>query len=444
MDISVKKLSEILKIDPQVLLDKMIAAGLSQTSVEDSVSNEDKQKLLAFIRSSKDSGTEDKPKAIVPTPQAPKAAPKKEKVKKSKDSSEPETQKKAKQSKKSVNINGSIRVNDLSRKLNRRGNEVVKKLVELGEMASLNDEIDQETAVLVAEEFGFEVKFEEEQQLKEEETNYPQVVSNFSDEKSPSGRHPVVTVMGHVDHGKTSLLDAIKSTNVVESESGGITQHLAAYEVKTKKGKITFIDTPGHEAFTAMRARGADTTDIVILVVAADDSVKPQTEEAITHAKAANVPIIVAMNKIDLDAADLEKVKGDLAKHELVSEEWGGKVQMIPVSATTKKGIDSLLDAIELESEMLELKAPIEGLANGVVLESKLDRFKGPLGTFLVQNGILKTGDIIVAAEKKGRIKSLTDSSGQEIKEAGPSTPIEVLGLEDCVAAGEVLSLIHI
>ena len=441
MDISVKKLSEILKIDPQVLLDKMIAAGLSQTSVEDSVSNEDKQKLLAFIRSSKDSGTEDKPKAIVPTPQAPKAAPKKEKVKKSKDSSEPETKKKAKQSKKSVNINGSIRVNDLSRKLNRRGNEVVKKLVELGEMASLNDEIDQETAVLVAEEFGFEVKFEEEQQLKEEETNYPQVVSNFSDEKSPSGRHPVVTVMGHVDHGKTSLLDAIKSTNVVESESGGITQHLAAYEVKTKKGKITFIDTPGHEAFTAMRARGADTTDIVILVVAADDSVKPQTEEAITHAKAANVPIIVAMNKIDLDAADLEKVKGDLAKHELVSEEWGGKVQMIPVSATTKKGIDSLLDAIELESEMLELKAPIEGLANGVVLESKLDRFKGPLGTFLVQNGILKTGDIIVAGEKKGRIKSLTDSSGQEIKEAGPSTPIEVLGLEDCVAAGEVFNV---
>ncbi len=441
MDISVKKLSEILKIDPQVLLDKMIAAGLSQTSVEDLVSNEDKQKLLAFIRSSKDSGTEDKSKAIVPTPQAPKAAPKKEKVKKSKDPSGPETQKQAKQSKKSVNINGSIRVNDLSRKLNRRGNEVVKKLVELGEMASLNDEIDQETAVLVAEEFGFEVKFEEEQQLKEEETNYPQVISNFSDEKSPSRRHPVVTVMGHVDHGKTSLLDAIKSTNVVESESGGITQHLAAYEVKTKKGKITFIDTPGHEAFTAMRARGADTTDIVILVVAANDSVKPQTEEAITHAKAANVPIIVAMNKIDLDAADLEKVKGDLAKHELVSEEWGGKVQMIPVSATTKKGIDSLLDAIELESEMLELKAPIEGLANGVVLESKLDRFKGPLGTFLVQNGILKTGDIIVAGEKKGRIKSLTDSSGQEIKEAGPSTPIEVLGLEDCVAAGEVFNV---
>jgi len=441
LDISVKKLSEILKIDPQALLDKMIAAGLSQTSIEDSVSNEDKQKLLAFIRSSKDSVKEDKTEPVVSTPQTPKAAPKKEKTEKSKDSPEPASQKKVKKSKKSVNINGSIRVNDLSRKLNKRGNEVVKKLVELGEMSSLNDEIDQETAVLVSEEFGFEVKFEEEQELKEEETNYPQVISNFSDEKTPSKRHPVVTVMGHVDHGKTSLLDSIKSTNVVESESGGITQHLAAYEVKTKKGKITFIDTPGHEAFTAMRARGADTTDIVILVVAADDSVKPQTEEAITHAKAANVPIIVAMNKIDLDAADLEKVKGDLAKHELVSEEWGGKVQMIPVSATTKKGIDNLLDAIELESEMLEIKAPIEGLANGVVLESKLDRFKGPLGTFLVQNGILKTGDIIVAGEKKGRIKSLTDSSSKEIKEAGPSAPVEVLGLEDCVAAGEVFNV---
>jgi len=441
LDISVKKLSEILKIDPQVLLDKMIAAGLSQTSIEDSVSNEDKQKLLAFIRSSKDSTQEEKPKPVVPSAQPLKSTAKKEETKKTKDRSEQTVEKEPPKSKKFVNINGSIRVNDLSRKLNKRGNEVVKKLVELGEMVSLNDEIDQETAVLVAEEFGFEVKFEEEQQLKEEENNYPQVNSNFSDEKSPLKRHPVVTVMGHVDHGKTSLLDAIKSTNVVDSESGGITQHLAAYEVKTKKGKITFIDTPGHEAFTAMRARGADTTDIVILVVAANDSVKPQTEEAITHAKAANVPIIVAMNKIDLEAADLEKVKGDLSKHELVSEEWGGKVQMIPVSATTNKGIDALLDAIELESELLELKAPVKGLASGVVLESELDRFKGPLGTFLIQKGILKVGDIIIAGEKKGRIKSLIDSSGAEIKEAGPSTPVEVLGLEDCVSAGEVFNV---
>ena len=342
---------------------------------------------------------------------------------------------------KSVNINGSIRVNDLARKLSKRGNEVVKKLMELGEMASLSDEVDQETAVLVAEEFGFKVKFEEEQSTSEEETNYPTYEVVYKDIDEPKNRHSVVTVMGHVDHGKTSLLDAIKSTNVVDGESGGITQHIAAYEVKTKSGKITFIDTPGHEAFTAMRARGANTTDIVILVVAANDSVKPQTIEAITHAKAANVPIIVAINKVDLEAADIEKVKGDLAKYELVPEDWGGKNQMIPVSAITKKGIDELLNAIELESELLELKVPVDGLATGVVLESELDKFKGPLGTFLVQKGVLKVGDIIVAAEKKGKIKSLINSLGESVKEASPSTPVEVLGLEDCVSAGEVFNV---
>ena len=316
-------------------------------------------------------------------------------------------------------------------------------------MASLNDDVDQETAVLLSEEFGFEVKFAEEQKLTKEVVDYPKIENDYVDVENPQNRHSVVTVMGHVDHGKTSLLDAIKSTNVVDGESGGITQHIAAYEVKTKSGKITFIDTPGHEAFTAMRARGANTTDIVILVVAANDSVKPQTIEAITHAKAAEVPIIVAINKIDLDAADIDKVKGDLAKYELVPEDWGGKNQMIPVSAISKDGIDSLLDAIVLESELLELKAPVEGKATGVILESELDRFKGPLGTFLVQKGVLKVGDIVVAAEKKGKIKSLINSSGVAIKEAGPSTPVEVLGLEDCVAAGEVfnvmaLSLIHI
>ena len=450
MDISVKKLSEILKIDPNALLEKMIAAGLSQTSLDDSVSTEDKQKLLAHIRSAKDSIVSEKkvevPKELEPQKETskpvekPKPEEKKESVKKpilDKKNSEPSKEK----SKKTVNINGSIRVNDLSRKLNRRGNEVVKKLMELGEMVSLNDEVDQETAVLVAEEFGFAVKFEEEQQLSEETTDYPQIENKYLDEGSQKARHSVVTVMGHVDHGKTSLLDAIKSTNVVDGESGGITQHIAAYEVKTKSGKITFIDTPGHEAFTAMRARGANTTDIVILVVAANDSVKPQTIEAITHAKAAEVPIIVAINKMDLEAADIDKVKGDLAKYELVPEDWGGKNQMIPVSAITKDGLDSLLNAIELESELLELTAPEDGPAMGVILESELDRFKGPLGTFLVQKGVLKIGDIIVAAEKKGKIKSLVNSSGELIKEAGPSTPVEVLGLEDCVPAGEVFNV---
>ena len=452
MDISVKKLSEILKIDPNALLEKMIAAGLPQKDIEDPVSTEDKQTLLSYIRSSKDSPVQEKkvevPKELSPKKEAKtkiEEKPKKEVKKEEKPQPIQEniasTETKEK-SKKSVNINGSIRVNDLARKLGKRGNEVVKKLVELGEMASLNDEVDQETAVLVSEEFGFEVKFEEEQQLTEEVADYPKIESNYIDVKSPQNRHSVVTVMGHVDHGKTSLLDAIKSTNVVDGESGGITQHIAAYEVKTKSGKITFIDTPGHEAFTAMRARGANTTDIVILVVAANDSVKPQTIEAITHAKAAEVPIIVAINKIDLEAADIDKVKGDLAKYELVPEDWGGKNQMIPVSAISKEGIDSLLDAIELESELLELKAPVKGLATGVILESELDRFKGPLGTFLVQKGVLKVGDIIVAAEKKGKIKSLINSSGEAIKEAGPSTPVEVLGLEDCVAAGEVFNVV--
>ena len=304
-------------------------------------------------------------------------------------------------------------------------------------MVSLNDEVDQETAVLVAEEFGFTVKYEEEQNVVEEQRDYPSPDISYQDEKTQDKRHPVVTVMGHVDHGKTSLLDAIKSTNVVDGESGGITQHLAAYEVKTKTGMITFIDTPGHEAFSAMRARGANTTDIVILVVAANDSVKPQTIEAITHAKSADVPIIVAMNKIDLDGADIEKVKGDLAKHDLVSEDWGGKVQMLPISALQKKGIDELLDAVNLESEMQELKSPKKGNAQGIVLESELDRFKGPLCTLLVQKGILKKGDVIVAGEKRGKIKTLIDSSGAQVKEAGPSTPVEVLGLEDCVSAGE-------
>ena len=448
MDVSVKKLSEILKIDPNALLEKMIAAGLSQTSVDDLVSTEDKQKLLAYIRSSKDSPAQvatpkvEVPKKLEPStekktsPPAPKAEKKPMRVE-TKKKEEPKKEK----AEKSVNINGSIRVNDLARKLSKRGNEVVKKLMELGEMASLSDEVDQETAVLVAEEFGFKVKFEEEQSTSEEETNYPTYEVVYKDIDEPKNRHSVVTVMGHVDHGKTSLLDAIKSTNVVDGESGGITQHIAAYEVKTKSGKITFIDTPGHEAFTAMRARGANTTDIVILVVAANDSVKPQTIEAITHAKAANVPIIVAINKVDLEAADIEKVKGDLAKYELVPEDWGGKNQMIPVSAITKKGIDELLNAIELESELLELKVPIDGLATGVILESELDKFKGPLGTFLVQKGVLKVGDIIVAAEKKGKIKSLINSLGESVKEASPSTPVEVLGLEDCVSAGEVFNV---
>ena len=443
MDMSVKKLSEILKIDPEALLKKMIQAGLPQKNIDDAVSNDDKQILLSFIRSSKTTNISQASQETVVKPKPPTTVtPKSPKTKKASRDSKPkgskaEVKEETKTKIKSVNINGSIRVNDLSRKISRRGNEVIKKLMELGEMVSLNDEIDQETAVLVAEEFGFTVKYEEEQNVVEEQLDYPIPEINYQDETKAPKRHPVVTVMGHVDHGKTSLLDAIKSTNVVDGESGGITQHLAAYEVQTKTGIITFIDTPGHEAFSAMRARGANTTDIVILVVAANDSVKPQTIEAITHAKSAKVPIIVAVNKIDLDGADIEKVKGDLSKHDLVSEDWGGKIQVLPISALKKEGIDELLDAVHLESEIQELKSPVEGLAQGIILESELDRFKGPLSTLLVQKGLLKHGDVIVAGEKRGKIKTLTNSSGKQVKDAGPSTPVEILGLEDCVAAGE-------
>ena len=298
---------QVLKIDPKVLLDKMIEAGLHQKNVNDSVTTEDKQKLLEFIRNAKTSNavdTEIKPKTKVSKEPKRKPEPK-EKISVS-------SLKQQSPSKKSVNINGSIKVNDLSRKLSKRGNEIIKKLLELGVNATLNDEIDQETAVLVAEEFGFNVSFKEEQSTVEDVKEYPNIELTYLDQSKPKKRHAVVTVMGHVDHGKTSLLDAIKSTNVVDGESGGITQHIAAYEVQAKSGKLTFIDTPGHEAFTAMRARGAKTTDLVILVVAANDSVKPQTIEAINHAKAANVPIIVALNKIDLEGVDLEKVKGCL------------------------------------------------------------------------------------------------------------------------------------
>ena len=443
MDMSVKKLSEILKIDPEALLEKMIQAGLPQKNIDDTVSNDDKQILLSFIRSSKTTNISQASQETVVKPKPPTTVtPKPPKTKKASRDSKPkdskaEVKEETKTKIKTVNINGSIRVNDLSRKISRRGNEVIKKLMELGEMVSLNDEIDQETAVLVAEEFGFTVKYEEEQNVVEEQLDYPIPEINYQDETKAPKRHPVVTVMGHVDHGKTSLLDAIKSTNVVDGESGGITQHLAAYEVQTKTGIITFIDTPGHEAFSAMRARGANTTDIVILVVAANDSVKPQTIEAITHAKSAKVPIIVAVNKIDLDGADIEKVKGDLSKHDLVSEDWGGKIQVLPISALKKEGIDELLDAVHLESEIQELKSPVEGLAQGIILESELDRFKGPLSTLLVQKGLLKHGDVIVAGEKRGKIKTLTNSSGKQVKDAGPSTPVEILGLEDCVAAGE-------
>ena len=306
----------------------------------------------------------------------------------------------------------------------------------LGVMATINDSIDQETAILVTEEIGHNSVPVADESVED------QIIGQieYSDDQSP--RSPVVTVMGHVDHGKTSLLDYIRKSKVADGEAGGITQHIGAYEVELKDSKITFIDTPGHAAFSQMRARGANTTDVVILVVAANDSVMPQTEEAINHAKAAEVSIVVAINKIDLQDADAEKVKGDLAAKDLVPEDWGGNVQMIPVSAQTGEGIDKLLEAVALESELLELKAHHSGPAQGVILESELDKFKGAVATLLIQNGTLKVGDMIVSGMSYGKVKNISSSSTSKLKNAGPSDAIEVLGLNSAPDAGESFQVV--
>ena len=338
--------------------------------------------------------------------------------------------------KKDIEIPSTILVGELAKLMSIKGGEVVKELMSLGVMATINDSIDQETAILVTEEIGHNGVPVADESVED------QIIGQieYSDDELP--RSPVVTVMGHVDHGKTSLLDYIRKSSVADGEAGGITQHIGAYEVELKDSKITFIDTPGHAAFSQMRARGANTTDVVILVVAANDSVMPQTEEAINHAKAAEVSIVVAINKIDLQDADAEKVKGDLAAKDLVPEDWGGNVQMIPVSAQTGDGIDKLLEAVALESELLELKAHHSGPAQGVILESELDKFKGAVATLLIQNGTLKVGDMIVSGMSYGKVKNISSSSTSKLKNAGPSDAIEVLGLNSAPDAGESFQVV--
>ena len=338
--------------------------------------------------------------------------------------------------KKDIEIPSTILVGELAKLMSIKGGEVVKELMSLGVMATINDSIDQETAILVTEEIGHNGVPVADESVED------QIIGQieYSDDQSP--RSPVVTVMGHVDHGKTSLLDYIRKSKVADGEAGGITQHIGAYEVELKDSKITFIDTPGHAAFSQMRARGANTTDVVILVVAANDSVMPQTEEAINHAKAAEVSIVVAIDKIDLQDADAEKVKGDLAAKDLVPEDWGGNVQMIPVSAQTGEGIDKLLEAVALESELLELKAHHSGPAQGVILESELDKFKGAVATLLIQNGTLKVGDMVVSGMSYGKVKNISSSSTSKLKNAGPSDAIEVLGLNSAPDAGESFQVV--
>ena len=331
-----------------------------------------------------------------------------------------------------VNVPENITVGDLAQQMAVKAGEVIKELMNLGVMANINQMLDQDTATLVVEGLGHRVVLKSAEEVEErlEET----IASQGG---TPEPRAPVVTVMGHVDHGKTSLLDYIRESRVASGEAGGITQHIGAYHVKTGKGMITFLDTPGHAAFTAMRARGAKSTDIVILVVAADDGVMPQTEEAIQHARAAGVPIVVAVNKIDKEAADPERVKTELSAKEVIPEDWGGDTQFIPVSAHTGQGIDDLLDALLVQSEVLELTAPADVPASGIVIESRLDKGRGAVASLLVQQGTLKQGDIVLAGLQYGRVRAMLDENGQPIDEAGPSIPVEVLGLDGTPDAGD-------
>ncbi len=330
-----------------------------------------------------------------------------------------------------VEIPEGIAVAELAQRMAVKGNEVVKVLFNMGAMVTINQVIDQDTAILVVEELGHIAK----------PISGTAVDEDLLADEQPTGdevpRAPVVTIMGHVDHGKTSLLDYVRHTKVAAGEAGGITQHIGAYNVRTDKGSITFLDTPGHAAFTAMRARGAQATDIVILVVAADDGVKPQTIEAIEHANAAKVPIVVAINKIDKENADVERVRNELSQHEIISEEWGGEHLFVNVSAQTGEGVDALLDAIVLQAEIMDLKAVAEGPARGIVIESSLEKGRGAVATLLVQAGTLQQGDMIIAGEEYGRVRNMFDETQKSIKSAGPSSPVVVLGLSKTPSAGD-------
>ncbi|MDC0148304.1 translation initiation factor IF-2 [Alphaproteobacteria bacterium] len=337
-----------------------------------------------------------------------------------------------------VQLPETITIQELANRMAERSVAVIKVLMQQGMMLKINDVIDADTAQIVAEEFGHGVK-----RVSESDVEIG-VVGDDDDQEDKTSRAPVVTVMGHVDHGKTSLLDALRQAKVADGEAGGITQHIGAYQTTTKNGDlVAFIDTPGHAAFTAMRARGARVTDIVILVVAADDGVMPQTVEAINHAKAAEAPIIVAINKMDKPEADPTRVKNELLQHEIISEEMGGDTQMIEVSAQTGDGLDDLLEAVALQAELMELKANANREAEGVVIEAKLDKGRGPVATVLVQRGTLRVGDVFVVGSESGRVRALVNDRGEQIKEAGPSMPVEVLGAGGAPGAGTIFSVVE-
>ncbi len=337
--------------------------------------------------------------------------------------------------KREVQIPETITVGELANRMAVKANEVIKTMMKMGVMATINQPIDQDTAQLVVEEFGHTVIRLKENALED------QLLADAGD-VAALPRPPVVTIMGHVDHGKTSLLDHIRRAKVAAGEAGGITQHIGAYQVETPKGQITFIDTPGHAAFTSMRARGAHVTDIVVLVVAADDGVMPQTIEAIEHARAAGVPIVVAVNKMDKSDADLERVRNDLGKQNVIPEDWGGDTMFVPVSARTGAGIDQLLESILLQAEVLDLRSPTEGPAAGVVLESSIEKGRGPVATVLVKRGTLRAGDPVIAGQEFGRVRALFDATGKQVQSAGPAMPVAVLGLSDAPNAGDDLLVV--
>lgn len=336
-----------------------------------------------------------------------------------------------------VVIGETIVVSELANKMSVKSTEVIKVMMKMGAMATINQVIDQETAQLVAEEMGHKVILRKENELEEA------ILSDRDNKFEEVSRAPVVTIMGHVDHGKTSTLDYIRRTHVADAEAGGITQHIGAYHVETPSGMITFLDTPGHAAFTSMRARGAQATDIVVLVVAADDGVMPQTVEAIQHAKAAGVPLIVAVNKIDKEAANPDNVKNELAQYDIIPEEWGGENMFVHISAKQGTNIDGLLEAILLQAEVLELTAVKDGMASGVVIESRLDKGRGPVATVLVQSGTLNKGDIVLCGQEYGRVRAMRDEVGNEVDHAGPSIPVEILGLSGVPSAGDEATVVR-
>lgn len=346
---------------------------------------------------------------------------------------------------KKIELPANVSIRDFAQIIDTSPIQIIKKLMSNGVMASINQTIDFDTAAILADEMGFEAVLESQEVVPESETGevplWRQMIAG-EDEAALAPRPPVVTILGHVDHGKTSLLDAIRDAEVAAGEVGGITQHIGAYQVELKGRQITFLDTPGHAAFTAMRARGAQGADIVVLVVAADDGVMPQTKEAIAHAKAARVPIIVALNKIDKANANPERVKQQLAENELVPDEWGGNILVVPVSAKEKKGIEDLLEAILLVADNTDIRANDKGVVIGTVIEAELDKSKGPTATLLVQNGTLKSGDIVVAGNAHGRLRALFDYRGRKVEQAGPSIPVSVMGLDDLPSAGNVFQVV--